>query len=277
MGGIIAAGPANSRRLALLLGWTGGSMRHLRKHESMWHKLGVRTVAATNSFDMTFLPEQATNIRAVASELMECVCAQRREHPSSIVVPHVFSNGGALLMLTMLNEAKLRALPLQFDGAVFDSAPTSRISPIAAPLVIAASGLPLASRLWLLARIMPYALVAQLAAPAVGVARPMGAFDELRDPQTNAPRPELFVFSDGDMLIRPTRGPIGFAAHRAAVGAQVESLHLEKSAHVAHYRMYPEEYSEAVRRLLERLEPCDGTPVPSADAAADQAGPRSRL
>jgi hypothetical protein len=66
---LLGAGPASSRRLALLLGWTGGSMRHLRKHESLWHTLGVRTVAATNSFDMTFLPETKMQREPFASAI----------------------------------------------------------------------------------------------------------------------------------------------------------------------------------------------------------------
>ena len=71
--------------------------------------------------------EHVTNIRAVASELVECISAQRRAHPSAVVVPHVFSNGGALLMLAMLNEAKQRAMLGLWDQGLFTDALISAV------------------------------------------------------------------------------------------------------------------------------------------------------
>lgn len=163
------AGPS-SPTLALLLGWTGGSMRHLSKHGPLWHGLGVRTVAATVSVNSTFLPEWATNIRELATELLDCVDAHREDAEmdgqTSRVLPHVFSNGGAMLMLTMLSEARRQGRTLAFDGAVYDSAPSSRAEPYMAPVVIGASGGP--DRLRQLAVHVPYAGLAQLLQPVVG-------------------------------------------------------------------------------------------------------------
>eukprot|EP00966_Prymnesium_polylepis_P277044 6400743-Prymnesium_polylepis.1 len=115
----------------------------------------------------------------------------------------------------MLREARLRRERLRFDGAVFDSAPSRRIMPIAAPIVVSASG----GGLREIARYVPYGIAAQLAAPALGVARPLGAFQELRDPTINIPRPELFVCSDGDTLV-PRASIEDFARHRAELSTQ---------------------------------------------------------
>lgn len=248
------AGPANSRHLALLLGWTGGSLRHLRKHEVLWHELGYRTISAANTFDMTFMPEQVTCIRKVASQILDRIEDHRaRVHQRSIVCAHSFSNGGMLLFLTMLAEARQRQPSIYIDAAVYDSAPSRRIDPIAAPLVICMSGAPFVSQaLPQLLRITPYSILAQLASPFVGVARPIGAFAEVRDPVINAPRPELFVFSDADWLVGPA-GVIDFAAHREACGSRVELLHLKTSPHVGHYRAFPKEYTAAVSKLLDKL------------------------
>ncbi|KAL1503137.1 hypothetical protein AB1Y20_011199 [Prymnesium parvum] len=248
---LVTSGPSASRRTALLLGWTGGSMRHLRKYEALWHGFGFQTVAATSTFDMTFMPERCSAIRSVARQLMASVDSGRR--PPSVVVPHVFSNGGALLMLTMLHEARRRRT--LFDAAVFDSAPSAGadMQPIVAPYVVASSGLPAAERWRLLARLVPYSLLAQLAVPLVGVARPLGAIDELRDVRLNPPRPEVYIFSDEDALV-PSARVESFAAHRAECGAAVELVRLKDSGHVAHFPAHPDKYTSAIEKLLARLE-----------------------
>jgi hypothetical protein len=45
-------GPPSARGLALLFGWTGGQLRHVSKHASIWHRLGWKTVTALNTVDM---------------------------------------------------------------------------------------------------------------------------------------------------------------------------------------------------------------------------------
>ena len=155
-------------------------MRHLTKNAQMWHQLGVKTVAATSTFDMTFFPERVTSLRTMASKLVDCIAAHREQQlpgsPPMRVIPHSFSNGGALMMLTMFREARLKQKLLRFDGAVYDSLPSlnGTLRPAAAPFVIVAGGVPLPERLLLLARHIPYALLAEACSPIVGIPLPLG-------------------------------------------------------------------------------------------------------
>ena len=263
MSRLVCSGPASSR-LALLLGWTGGKLQHLRKHEKLWHSLGWRTCATTVSINETFFPPAFTTLSSTASELLATCEAHRAEHrspsgSSSLVVAHVFSNGGLLLMLSMLSQTAGAARPRLLDGAVYDSAPSKIIRPRHAPIVIASAGLPRADALLALAVHLPFALVNEAVSALRGggpgtYLEPMGSHPDVRDPRRNPPRPELALYSDGDHLVR-TDEVEDFVACR---GPGMVGCRLGGTPHVGHFRAAPEAYAAAVRQLVERLEGGDG-------------------
>ena len=80
-------------------------MRHVRKHSLLWHSVGMRVAAAEISIDMTFFPRQHTSIDAIAHQLLEVIAGERTSE-RSLLVPHVFSNGGVLLMLSLIEAAR---------------------------------------------------------------------------------------------------------------------------------------------------------------------------
>ena len=113
-------------------------MKHVNKYAALWHRLGWRTVTALNTIDMTFFPESWSDLPESAARVCEIVEEHRRcEGSTSLVVPHVFSNGGCTTLLSTLRSKRVN-----FDGVIYDSAPGSHVHPIYAPFVIAASGLP---------------------------------------------------------------------------------------------------------------------------------------
>ena len=253
---MLVTGPPRGRGLALLLGWTGGSPRHVRKHAEIWHALGWRTACCAMSFDMTFEPHDRSELPAAVDALLQAVDGETggRGRP---VVPHVFSNGGALLMLSLLHAAESASIDLPFAAAVYDSAP-SRLTPamlaLAAPYVIGLSTqIQLPQRAALAARHTARAIASTLLATARGgFAPPLGLFPRLRDPRFNVPRPELFVCSRSDALVDLAH-VADFADARRAVGADVTLCEMDGSAHVAHYRAHPRRYTDAVAALVRKL------------------------
>ena len=143
---IAFGGPPNARGLAVLCGWGGSTLKNVCKYASVWHKLGWRTATAAMSIDMTFLPGSWTPANEVARTLAkECRLHRERHGPDALIASHALSNGGVMLMLSVLEEASSDE-PVHFDGAVYDSAPSSKHLPLpmGAPLIIISAGLPAA-------------------------------------------------------------------------------------------------------------------------------------
>lgn len=67
------------RGLALLLGWTGGARKHVRKHEAIYRAHSWRALTATVSIDDTFLPRHLTALQSTA----EAVLAEIDAHAAS--------------------------------------------------------------------------------------------------------------------------------------------------------------------------------------------------
>ena len=186
--------------------------------------------------------------RTIASE---CQRHRKQQGPSARVALHSFSNGGTFMQLALLAENGMH-----FDGVVYDSAPSlyTRFLPAGAPLVLASTGKPKGQMLLDLARHGPYAAAAILATPFVDMPPPLGLFKRLFTPDSNPPRPELFVYSAKDTLI-PAHHVESFICLRRSHGC--DPVHvlgpLAASPHCAHGRVYPAEYAEAVKRFTEVL------------------------
>ena len=243
------SGPSRGARgLALLLGWTGGQRRHVEKHAPLWHRLGFRTATATSTVDMTFFPSQWTCFAATTKALERCVDAYRQSEPFGVVVPHVFSNGGCAMLISMLRQRHDQT----FNAVIYDSAPSLRLHPAVAPLVIGTSGAPGAETMALMVRHLPYSLLASCAMPFLGDCSPLRHHNLLRCSDVNPPRPELFLYSDRDWLIPPHHIEDFIRCRRGQHGSTIEAHRFSDSAHVAHFRTHPEEYSLAVSEFIAR-------------------------
>lgn len=245
-------GARDARGLAVLFGWSGSSLRNVQKYAAVWHKLGWRTATAAMSIDMTFFPGSWTPANEIASALAE-ECRDHRERIGSdaLVASHAFSNGGAMLMLSVLEEAAEK-----FDGAIYDSAPSynGRLLEAGAPVIIMSSGLPKAEQAKKLLVHTPYCLAACLLHQFRQAPAPIGLFPKLFGAETNPPRPELFIYGDKDFLIPPAQVE-KFIGLRESQGCAVRSLpRLAGSPHVGHLRSYPKEYEDAVGDFARELE-----------------------
>lgn len=201
------------------------------------------------SIDMTFFPESRTNFRDVVDQLAtEIEDHSRRKEANEILVFHTFSNGGTMLMVSLL---KRLGEAVVVDGAIYDSCPSKWISPIAAPVVIAAASSSQHEAAIKIAEHMPHALVSTAISPFVKSEPPFGDFPLVHDASINKPRPELFIFSDADKIIN-SEAVENFAARRAAQGSDVRKLRFLDSSHCGHLRKHPIQYVAAVEELVSR-------------------------
>ncbi len=244
---IAFGGPANARGLAVICGWSGSALKNVCKYASVWHKLGWRTATAAMSIDMTFYPGSWTLANDVARTLAEECRSHRRRRPDALIASHALSNGGTLMMLSVLEEVSSEE-PIRFDGAVYDSAPSSKgmILPAGAPAIVLSAGLPAATAVKQLARHVPHSLLTTLLYPVRTPPPPIGLFPKLFDVDTNPPRPELFIYGQTDRLIPPGHVE-AFISLRKSQGSVVQTTgRLVNSPHVSHLRTYPDEYEQAL-------------------------------
>ena len=245
------AGPSNARGLAILCGWGGSKLKNVQKYAELWHRAGWRTATAPMSVDHTFFPRDWTEI----GEVSRAIAQHCREHRAARgtdarVAAHAFSNGGTFLMLSLQEDDSA----LKFDGAVYDSAPTKQIDallPLGLPLVAMSSGQPAAT----IAKHVPYCLAATL---AYQLGRkhppPMGLFPKLFAAETNAPRPELFVYGEQDRVIPPSHVE-AFVRRRKRHGCAVTTLGpLAGGLHCNLLSTHPEEYADAISGFAQSLE-----------------------
>jgi len=243
----------NSKRCALLLGWTGGSLRHVAKHSTMWNKIGVSAVVTDITLQETFLPRDQTKLRDKARRLLDI---STTELQAEEVVIHMFSNGGCLLFLSLLEELAERQrhhphaprLP-SIVGTIYDSSPVPMIHPVGGPITTLLTGLSAKEKLSAMYNLVPYAITSTLLHPFRG--NPLGWFGGLRNPAINSTDwPQLMLYSGGDWIV-PASQVEEFAAVRESQGTSV-NLHRfpDDSPHVKHYRNRPGDYEEVVTKWL---------------------------
>ena len=193
------------------------------------------------SIDETFFPYYKTNIEDKIRDVSDVVSSYRTN--GRAVCAHAFSNGGAMLMMSVLKRTDT-----EFDASVYDSAPSSWISPIASPIVIASSGDSTPVRTIL--KHLPYSTYSTLRSVIKRPLKPFGDFFELKNPNINTPRPEMYIYSDADRIIN-ANAVEQFADYRESVGCHTTSkLKLRNSPHCQHYRMHPEMYETSVESFL---------------------------
>jgi len=244
----VVSGPLGGKGLALVLGWTGGMLKHVRKHEKMWHDIGWRTATLDMPIDSTFFPPDSKH-SDLSQRCEALLAAVEREatSPSTLIVPHVFSNGGAMLLLQAVAAAEKRpgGCALSLDGVVFDSAPSpvSHLRPLAALVVIASSGLPpreLAAKLVLH---VPHAVASECRRPFVEPPHPFALFPTL----ASLPSPRnLFLYSKGDRLV-PSSSVEAFAGEKRRLGAGVTLGRFAASPHCGHFVAHPAEYTRQLQ------------------------------
>ncbi|GMH67515.1 hypothetical protein TL16_g04699 [Triparma laevis f. inornata] len=250
----VVSGPLGGRGLAVLCGWTGGALKHLRKHERLWHDLGWRTCSLDMPIDATFLPEthERSDIIARSKALAFAIKLERANNdPSSLLVPHCFSNGGVFLLLQTLYAIQQANDSIPLSGMIYDSSPSpiNFVRPIAAPIVISSAGLPRSELFKKLALHVPHAVGAELKGLVGDQPRPLGLFkNHIQMPL----HPNLCLYSDGDTLVTSSSVE-AFAAQRTSMGARVTLAKFQNpdSVHCGHYKAHKNEYARHIKEWID--------------------------
>jgi hypothetical protein len=196
------------------------------------------------SIDETFFPHNKTGIDDKIREIAEIVSKYSDKKP---VLAHAFSNGGAMLYISVLKDTNAN-----FDASIFDSAPSGWISPIASPIVIASSGDP--TKLRTILRHLPNSFNSTLRSIFQTPPKPFGNFFDLRNPEINKTRPELYIYSDIDRIVN-AKSVERFAEYRKSIGClPVKQLNLRDSPHCQHYRLYPQKYEDTIESFLRDID-----------------------
>jgi hypothetical protein len=189
----------------------------------------------------------------LAANFTHKLLQKAQQHPKAPILIHLFSGGGFIFMgwvfqlLAELNSAEADAVCARIAGIILDSSPAMVTADVSSrALVAAALGRPAEG----IEQELPW-LVRPAAAIVDGYLRLPYVKDALvgmdKAWMQQAPVcPKLFLYSDADVLVQP-HVVEGFMEQQRKRGAPTYAYKWRDSAHVDHYRKYPEEY----RRQLE--------------------------
>eukprot|EP00927_Polykrikos_kofoidii_P070031 TRINITY_DN65860_c0_g1_i1.p1 TRINITY_DN65860_c0_g1~~TRINITY_DN65860_c0_g1_i1.p1 ORF type:complete len:281 (-),score=26.32 TRINITY_DN65860_c0_g1_i1:141-908(-) len=247
------------RHRALILGWWGSSKRSLYRYEKLHEELGAELVVSVPCSTDAMLGKGADGKQAIlkAAEAFDEVVDAR-------VVVHLFSNGGMLLYFRVFKENphwRGNVAAVIFDStpgnmsfvtgyrAIMANTPKLRpvsygVSSVFAFYALRALWKQPGRSLWVVLFLACLSAIA-----SVRSVRKNRVYHNkvIADPMT---APSLYIYSKNDLLVDYRvieRVILGRAQHKP------ESKCFESSAHVAHCKEHPEEYSAAVQQLLRRV------------------------
>lgn len=180
--------------------------------------------------------------------------------------------GWVFQILSELQGAEYQSIKDRICGVIFDSSPAAVTSDVSSrALVAAALGRPADG----IEDELPW-LVKPTAAVVEGYLKLPFVKDALLGMEQawlqSAPNcPKLFLYSEADVLIQP--GVVeGFMQQQAAAGNETCCYKWSDSAHVDHYRKYPEEYKQQLMRFVQQVLPQQSIPAAVGAAPGAAAG-----
>ncbi|XP_068605088.1 transmembrane protein 53 [Brachionichthys hirsutus] len=243
--------PGTKEPVVVLLGWAGCKDRHLSKYSSIYNEQGCVTIRYTAPLNTVFISEPFgyKELKGAALRLLEMLFDYEVENRP--IFFHTFSNGGFMLYryVAELLRADRRFGALRLIGAVVDSAPGGRNLPgslraLAATLGPNVSPLPRYVLLALFAvavfllRVVLYPLTKYIH---------KNHYDAVKD---RPPAwPHCFLYSRADQVIRHRDIEV-FMETLKQKGVAVDSFDFASSAHVSHFRDFPERYASKCRNFL---------------------------
>ncbi|KAM5148847.1 transmembrane protein 53 [Mantella aurantiaca] len=232
--------------VVILLGWAGCKEQHLAKYSAFYHKQGCVVISHTAAWRTVFFSESLglRSLRCEAQKLL--LLLHDYEVDENPVFFHVFSNGGFMLYrhAVELLRSDWRMRRLRVVGSVFDSAPGNRN---VCGSVLALNTILRAGTAWPLR----YPLLAAFAITVFTLRillYPLTRFihENHYDAMRREPSlwPQLYLYSRADAIISH-RDVEGVVTARRQRHLPTRSLDFETSAHVSHYRRFPEKYAGA--------------------------------
>ncbi|KAJ6468307.1 hypothetical protein C8R45DRAFT_837987, partial [Mycena sanguinolenta] len=241
----------------LIFGWMSAQLAHLHKYTAMYREIYPNATIILVRSPLSLFWTSASGLASglsryapllAALEALGCLDDRQR------ILTHSFSNGGGfhLIALSKMLPPKIFQSPRSPSALIIDSAPggdtldkamRAVTSPLKNTLIrLLASGVVVFYYciMWTVGRIVsrPSPIAAMMTA--------------LRNPRVlpwiDERSPRLYIYSKADQMV-PSVDVEAHAARCAREGLDVRKVCFDKSAHVTHARVYPEEYWAAVRSL----------------------------
>ncbi|XP_062338136.1 transmembrane protein 53 [Osmerus eperlanus] len=244
--------------VVILLGWAGCKDKHLTKYGSIYNKQGCVTVRYTAPLKTVFISESFgfKELSSTARKLLEILYDYEVEN--SPIFFHVFSNGGFMLYryVVELMHSEQQFSSLRVVGAVVDSAPGSGNVCGAVRALTATLGPNVNTMLKYVLLTLFAVTVFLLRVVLYPVTKYIhrNHYDAMREHPVTWP--QLYLYSQADQVIRNGDVELMVKALKEK-GMPVDSYDFVTTAHVSHYRDFPQVYTT---RCLAFLADCMKTP-----------------
>ncbi|KAJ7196223.1 hypothetical protein GGX14DRAFT_473804 [Mycena pura] len=247
--------PARLPRLIFIFGWASAGLSHLLKYSRQYTAFFPSASQLIIQCDLTAmaLGTTETNVRRQGPvvEQLERLGLFTEQPPRMLI--HVFSSGGAAQLLWL--ALAIDRMPPPPNNAhpllaclILDSTPTPcQVTDFQRGLAGASTGPAklAASTISTVVYTAAQLLAAISLRPALRPFVRHGLNNPRLFPWINTTTPRLYLYSDADAVARVSSVREHIARARAA-GLNVREVRFEKSPHVLHARVYPEQYWAAV-------------------------------
>eukprot|EP00878_Enallax_costatus_P013073 GHUV01013661.1.p1 GENE.GHUV01013661.1~~GHUV01013661.1.p1 ORF type:complete len:287 (+),score=57.73 GHUV01013661.1:592-1452(+) len=238
------------------------------RYKQLWTSLGFTNILAARP-PMTSIMVPAAG-QLYAANFTHKLITHAKQHPGAPILVHLFSGGGFIFMgwvFQLLSEVQGGKDVLdRVQGVILDSSPADVTADVSSrALVAAALGRPADN----IEKELPW-----LVKPATAVVDGYLKLPFIKDALVSmedtwlsqAPAcPKLFLYSDADVLTGS--GVVEqFMQQQQAQGAQVYSYKWRDTAHVDHYRKYPEEYKQQLLKFVQHVLGGEGSNTTAAAA-----------
>eukprot|EP00879_Flechtneria_rotunda_P009015 GHRR01009440.1.p1 GENE.GHRR01009440.1~~GHRR01009440.1.p1 ORF type:complete len:257 (+),score=68.60 GHRR01009440.1:296-1066(+) len=227
------------------------------RYKQLWQSLGYHKILSARPPMASIMVPAAGQLLAAkfTHRLIQTACA----NPTAPILVHLFSGGGFIFMgwvfqlLANIDTPDGRKVLERIRGVILDSSPADVTADVSSrALVAAALGRPADG----IELDLPW-LVKPAAAVVEGYFKLPFIKDALVDKDQSwldsAPTcPKLFLYSDADVLIEP-KVVESFMQQQEMRGSTVYSCKWQDSAHVDHYRRYPEQYKQQVQQFVQQV------------------------
>lgn len=233
--------PSTRGAAVIVWGWAAGDLRHVSKYASLWlHQLDANdvTVVAT-PLGICKRPTEA-QVEAAVAPIVHAV-------GDRAIVHHVFSNGGLVY-----GSRAMRMSAGRNRLVVMDSSPSLDHRPHIPSIVVAES---LGKRpawlkwivYWLVRVVLTLGMLVSSRGSSPELKRLFG-YEQLARVEC----PLVFLYSAGDKIT--SAALLERFAKTELAHQRVSLVDFGDSAHVAHYRKYPQRYVESLRAALSKLD-----------------------
>ncbi|KAJ7503545.1 hypothetical protein B0H11DRAFT_586645 [Mycena galericulata] len=239
--------------VVLIFGWMSARLLHLLKYTSMYRQIYPdATIIVVRSNISILWTSHATRFKPVVEVLEALGCLQNRQR----ILTHSFSNGGAFHLIALQGILSSKntntQTPRTASAMIIDSAPggdslaklqlalTSPIKNAFLRLLASFFIRVVYSILWTRGQILRRPSPLQTMMVSLRRPRVLPWIDERT--------PRLYIYSKVDEMV-PFTDVEAHAARSESEGLDVRRVCFDKSPHVAHARLYPEEFWTAVRKV----------------------------